>query len=372
MGRPALVEQTRLLSIVRHRGSTLIASAALQATMPMVQLLPAAAQPATNAHPAGGSVVEGSASISESANTTTINQASQRAAVNWQSFNVGSTQTITFAQPSSSAVALNRVIGPDPSQIAGHVDANGQVALVNQSGVTFYKGAQVNTAGLTVSAANVSDANFMAGRMVFDQAANPNAAVVNQGTITVRQAGLAALVAPQVANSGVINAHLGHVVLAGAKTATLDLNGDGLLSLDVSNQVTKTPVGATALVTNTGVIRADGGTVQLTARAADGVVQTLVQAGGKLGANTVGARTGMVMLHGVGGSIVVTGQLSATGSAPGTMGGSIEADGSGNVMVAATARIDASGEAGGGVVAVGTTLARARGGPFNHIGADSR
>ena len=84
----------------------------------------------------------------------------------------------------------------------------------------------------------------MAGELVFDQAANPNAAVVNQGTITVRQAGLAALVAPQVANSGVINAQLGHVVLAGAKTATLDLYGDGLVSLDVSNQVTKTPVGA--------------------------------------------------------------------------------------------------------------------------------
>ena len=71
--------------------------------------------------------------------------------------------------------------------------------------------------------------------MVFDQAANPNAAVVNQGTITIRQAGLAALVAPQVVNSGVITATLGHVVLAGAKTATLDLYGDGMLSLDVTN-----------------------------------------------------------------------------------------------------------------------------------------
>ena len=111
-------------------------------------------------------------------------------------------------------------------------------------------------------------------------------AVVNQGTITVKQAGLAALVAPQVANSGAITARLGHVVLAGAKTATLDLYGDGLLSLDVTNQVTQAPVGrdgkpVTALVTNSGVILADGGTVQLTARAADGLVQNLVQAGGK-------------------------------------------------------------------------------------------
>ena len=77
------------------------------------------------------------------------------------------------------------------------------------------------------------------------------------------------------------------ILLGGAQTATLDLYGDGLLSLDVTNQVTHMPVGpngkaAPALITNTGVIVADGGTVQLTARAADGVVQNLVQADGRL------------------------------------------------------------------------------------------
>ena len=163
----------------------------------------------------------GSASISYSAPaaTTTIDQASQRAAINWQSFNVGGQQTVSFVQPSASATALNRVHSPNPSQIAGKIDANGQVVLINQSGVIFYKGAQVNTAGLIVSAAGMSNANFMAGKMVFDKAAKPNAAIVNQGTLTVKQAGLAALVAPRVANSGVIDATLGHVVLAGAKTA---------------------------------------------------------------------------------------------------------------------------------------------------------
>ena len=152
-------------------------------------------------------------------------------------------------------MTLNRVTGPDPSQIAGRIEANGQIVLVNQSGVTFYKGAQVNANGLLVSAAGISNRNFMAGVMKFDQPAKPNARIENQGSITIKEAGLAALVAPQVANSGVINAKLGHVVLAGAKTATLDLYGDGLLSLDVSNQVTQTPVdkngnAATALVTN--------------------------------------------------------------------------------------------------------------------------
>ena len=145
--------------------------------------------------------------------------------------------------PSANAVALNRVTGPDPSQIAGRIDANGQIILVNQSGVNFYKGAQVNAAGVMVSAAGISNQNFMAGVMKFDQPGDPNARIDNQGSITVDQGGAAALVAPRVANSGTITARLGHVVLAGAKTATLDLYGDGLLSLDVSDQVTQAPVG---------------------------------------------------------------------------------------------------------------------------------
>lgn len=366
MGKARSENRIRLLSVLQPRRSALLMGTALQTGVSLLLVLPAEAQPAPNARPAGGVVAAGSAAISQSPSTTTITQASQRAAVNWQSFDVGSQQTVQFRQPSASAMTLNRVAGPDPSRIAGKIDANGQVVLVNQSGVTFYKGAQVNTTGLMVSAVGITNPNFMAGKMVFDQPGNPNAKISNAGTITVKQAGLAALVAPQVANSGVINARLGHVVLAGAKTATLDLYGDGLLSLDVSNQVTQAPVGpdgkaATALVTNTGVIAADGGTVQLTARAADGIVQTLVRSGGTMRAATVGSQTGTVALNGVGGSIEVVGQLSATGaSGP---GGAITVVADGAVTVGAGARVDASGRTGGGVVAIGTTLARARGGP---------
>ena len=351
---------------------SLLFGTALQTSLALTLALPAHAQPAPNARPTGGVVIGGSASISQTANNTAINQSSQRAAVNWQSFNVGSQQSVNFNQPSASAVTLNRVVGPDPSQIAGHINANGQVVLINQSGVTFYKGAQVNTNGLMVSAIGMSNQavqGFMAGgKVVLDQPGNPNAAVVNDGNITVRQAGLAALVAPQVANHGTITAALGHVVLAGAKTATLDLYGDGLLSLDVTNQVTQVPVGkdgkpAAALVTNTGVIIADGGTVQLTARAADGIVQNLVDAGGRIRAATMGEQTGTIALNGVGGSIIVEGQLSATGRQPGTTGGAIEVVTDQNVVVAGTAKLNASGTAGGGTVAIGTTLARASGGP---------
>jgi filamentous hemagglutinin family protein len=358
----------RLVGVAARKRSDLLISTALQATTILVLALPAAAQLAPNARPTGGAVVAGSAAIAQTGNNTTINQASQRAAIDWQSFNVGSKQAVTFNQPSVSAIALNRVIGPDPSQIAGKINANGQIVLVNQAGVTFYKGAQVNAQSLIVTSANVSNANFMAGNMAFDQAGNPNARVVNRGDITVKQAGLAALVAPRVANSGTINAQLGHVVLAGVKTATLDLYGDGLLALDVTNQVTTAPVGpggrnVTALVTNSGVIRADGGTVQLTAMAADGVLQNLVHAGGTIAANSVGSRTGTVTVAGIGGSVSVTGLVSASGQTADTMGGQVAVNATGNVILASTARVNASGTAGGGTVAIGTTLQRANGGP---------
>jgi filamentous hemagglutinin family protein len=330
---------------------------------------PAMAAPlAPNAMPSGGVVVGGSAAISQGASTTTINQASQRAAINWQSFDVGAQARVQFNQPNAAAVALNRVVGANPSRIAGRIDANGQLVLVNQDGVQFYRGAQVNTAGLIVSASGISTANFMAGRMVFDQPAHPGARIDNAGTLTVREAGLAALVAPAVANAGVINAKLGHVVLAGARTATLDLYGDGLMALDVGSQVREVPAGpdgrpVAALVTNTGTILAPGGTVELTARAVDGIVQNLVSAGGTIAAASVGGQAGTVVLSGVGGAIEVSGALLAQGVDPGTQGGRIKVLPSGTATLTSTARLDASGAAGGGTIAVGTTLRRAAGGP---------
>jgi filamentous hemagglutinin family protein len=328
----------------------------------------ALAQPAPNAHPMGGQVAAGQASISQSATTTTINQASQRAVVNWQSFNVGANQTVQFVQPATTSTTLNRVLSPDPSQIAGHITANGQIVLQNQSGVVFAKGAQVDAASLVVSAPGITDQNFMAGKMVFDVPAKPDAQIVNNGRITVKQSGLAALVAPQVANNGVISAKMGHVVLAGAQAETVDLYGDGMVSINVTGQVTQAPVGPdgrpdTALVTNSGVIAASGGTVELTARAVDGIVQTLVTAGGRISAHSVGGQTGKVVVSGIGGSVIVAGDISATGRAPGTTGGAIKVNASNGVTVAAGAHINASGAAGGGTVAIGTTLARARGGP---------
>jgi filamentous hemagglutinin family protein len=360
-------EAAKIVGQVRRNRRALLLTTALQTTAMLVLALPVMAQPAPNARPQGGAVVAGTATITQTATQTTIDQSTQRAAVNWQSFDVGGQQTVQFQQPNASSITLNRVTNGVASQIAGHVEANGQVVLVNQSGVVFTKGAVVDAQSVVVSAANISNRNFMAGQMAFNQPGNPNARIVNHGAITVKQSGLAALVAPVVANSGVISAKLGRVVLAGATTQTLDLYGDGLLSIDVTGAVKQAPKGrdgkpVTALVTNSGVIVADGGAVLLTARAADGILETLVDAGGRIQANSVGGKTGAIDLQVLGGSLRVDGAVLAQGRAAGAQGGQIEANATNTVTIAAGGRVSASGRAGGGTVAIGTTLARVKGG----------
>ena len=75
--------------------------------------------PNVSAAPTGGNVVGGSGSISQSNLTTTINQASQNLAVDWQSFNVNIDERVQFIQPNTSSIALNRILGNKGSVIQG-------------------------------------------------------------------------------------------------------------------------------------------------------------------------------------------------------------------------------------------------------------
>lgn len=114
----------------------------LLATVILGTLLPAA-HPALattlspNTLPSGGNIVSGSGSIATTGNALTVTQSSQRLIAEWQSYNIGSAASVTYLQPSSSAIALNRVLGVDPSVIMGRLNANGQVFLINAAGVTF-------------------------------------------------------------------------------------------------------------------------------------------------------------------------------------------------------------------------------------------
>ncbi|MDB5317028.1 MAG: filamentous hemagglutinin N-terminal protein, partial [Rhodospirillales bacterium] len=301
--------------------------------------------------PTGGQVVAGQAGIAQAGTQTTITQTTDRAAINWQGFNIGAGNTVQFQQPNAGSWTLNRVVGPDPSVIAGRITANGGVALVNQSGIVFTRGAQVDVGSLIATAPGITNENFMAGLMRFDQAARPGAQVRNDGRITVMDRGIAVLAGPRVTNTGEIRARLGRVVLAGAEAFTLDLAGDGLISIDITQAVRG---GGAEVVTNEGLIEANSGSVLLTASAAGDLVEGLVRNTGTIRANTEAGQIGQVALRGTGGGVEVAGRIEATGGSN-QLGGRIAVQSNHSVRIATGANLDASGGTGGGTVLVGTT-----------------
>jgi filamentous hemagglutinin family protein len=287
--------------------------------------------------PTGGVVAAGAAGMASTANTTTITQSTQNAVINWHSFGIAAGQTVQFLQPNSSAVALNRVLGSNPSAIFGNLTANGQVFLVNPGGVLFGSGASVNVGGLVASTLNISDANFMAGKYSFS---NPGSGtVVNQGTINA-DGGYVALLGTSVSNQGAISARLGTVALAAGQGVTLDLAGDNLLNVTVDQGAVN------ALVNNGGLIKADGGLVVMTTQGAGNLLSTVVNNTGVIRAQTISSNTGVIKLLGDMGSGTtnVSGTLDA--SAPnGGNGGFIETSAA-NVNIAASSQITTAAPAG--------------------------
>ncbi|HEX7899995.1 MAG TPA: filamentous hemagglutinin N-terminal domain-containing protein, partial [Planctomycetota bacterium] len=110
----------------------------------------------------GGQVIQGGATItSPSTTTTVIDQSTDRVIINWNGFSVGADSSVIFNQPGSTSVALNRVIGGNPSSILGSLSANGQIFLLNPNGIVFGQGSQVNVNGLVASTLSLADSDFM-------------------------------------------------------------------------------------------------------------------------------------------------------------------------------------------------------------------
>lgn len=304
--------------------------------------------------PTNGSVAAGSASISSpGAGTLNINQSSNQAIINWQSFSVGAGGTVNFNQPGASSATLNRVTGSTPSSIAGTINAPGTVILVNPNGIAFTKSGVVNTGSFAASTLDIKNEDFLAGRYKFSGNGS-SATVTNAGRINVSDGGFAALLGGRVANDGVITARLGKIGLASGEMVTLDMSGDGFVSVAVPSNQLGNIMDSTgkALVSNKGKIRADGGTVFLSAATASTLLRDAVNVPGSIRANSVGTHNGRIVISGgAGGRVKVSGRLAAKGKSSNTSGGRIDI--SGADIALASAKISASGQAGGGKIRIG-------------------
>jgi filamentous hemagglutinin family protein len=274
--------------------------------------------PLAHAGPTGGQVVSGKGSIAQSGTTTDIRQSSQNLSLNWLSFNIAPQETVNFLQPSATAIAVNRISGTNGSQILGHLDANGQVYLINPNGILFGKGAEVNVGGLVASTLDLNDTSFVGRARSFSGSAA--ASVVNQGTITASNGGYVALLGNHVGNQGVITARLGTVALGAGSAVTLTFRGNSLVHLQIDRSVLK------SVAENAGLLHADGGQVVMTAGAKDALLASVVNNTGVIEARTVENHGGTITLLGgmTAGAVKVGGTLDA--SAP---GGTISADGAG-------------------------------------------
>ena len=296
--------------------------------------------------PSGGIVAAGTAIISQpNARTLQINQSTQKAILNWQGFSIGGNETVNFRQPNASSVALNRVLSNQPSEIFGRLTATGQVFLVNPNGVFFSPSASVDVGGIVAATLNIRDADFLSGNYTFIRDGNAGG-VLNQGVINA-PGGYAALIGPKVANEGFISARMGSVALAAGNQVTLDMIGDGLINVTVNQAALQ------AAAANKGTIHADGGTVIMSARSADALLDTVINNEGVIRAASLVERNGSIYLDGgTAGIARVSGALDASGAAPGLTGGRVTVLGD-KVGLFGNARIDVSGDAGGGTALVG-------------------
>ncbi len=271
--------------------------------------------PITQAAPEGGNIVGGSGSINQSSLTTTINQNTSSLAIDWNSFNINSDEVVNFIQPSSSSIALNRILSSSGSQIHGQINANGQVVLVNPNGIFFGATSSVNVGGLIASGLDISPTDFMNGDYIFNEVIGTDGTVINSGLINASLGGNVTLLGKQVINEGVINAKLGAVNLAAGKEAVLTFDNQGLIGVRITKEILQEELGVDPAVLNSGEINANGGRVLLTASVSRDVFSEAVNHGDLQQASSVVVHEDGSFTLGGGADVVNSGMINVSAEA---------------------------------------------------------
>ncbi len=297
--------------------------------------------------PTGADIVAGQATISQAGNSLNVHASTSQAIVNWDSFSVGAGNIANFNLPDANSAILNRVTSANmPSTIAGMVNSNGHVYLVNPSGIVVSSSGMVNTNGFTASTFDIANSDFMAGGALTFADNGSSASIVNNGTINTG-AGGAHLIANQIANNGTITSSGGNITLSGGGSVTLD-NGVTYLqpSLDTLASGISPTVG---LIQNTGTIRATGA-------ATSGGEVYLVNPNGNI------LHDGTIVATKVAGTVPVPSatltsieEADGSRSEPATLGGRVQLEADA-ITLTQNSLIDARGMQGGGEVLVGGDL----------------
>lgn len=255
-----------------------------------------AAYASTQDLPQKDRVVFGDVNIEKTADKMTINQTSDKAQINWHSFNIGENKEVKFEQPNANAVAYNRVTGGNASQIQGKLTANGKVYLANPNGITITKGAEINVAGLLATTKDLEQISESGNSYQFTRKAKDGqelkeGQVLNQGKITAQD--FVVLNGDKVINEGEINVEKnavnnGKVYLSSDEDFTFTLP-DSVISVALEDNAVQ------GIVKNEGIIKA-GEITLLSAKGRKQALDSLVVNNGVLEATKVSNRKGKIML----------------------------------------------------------------------------
>jgi len=301
------------------------------------------------AAPQGGVIVGGQGSISNAPNVTNINQQTNSMVVDWSSFNVGAQESVNFNQPSSSAAALNRIYDQNPSQILGSINANGRVFLSNPNGMIFGQTATVNVGALIATGLTISKDNFMNGNYQFNSDGYTPGAIINRGILSAASGGSVSLIGGHVVNEGYIVADYGRIDLATGKQAILNFDGDGLINIQVSEDILTNLDGDESSINNTGNLQANAGKIILDAHVAKDVFTNAINNEGVITAHRIENSGGEIYLSS-NDSTLHSGEIDVYGE--GDSGGSVFILGD-EVTLAGNATVNASGQTAGGTVLIG-------------------
>jgi filamentous hemagglutinin family protein len=313
-----------------------------------------------HANPTGAKPVQGKVAFSRpDAKTLNITN-TPSAIINWQSFSIGKGETTRFIQQNAGSAVLNRVTGQVPSAIMGQLLSNGRVFLINRNGMVFGPNAVIDTAGFVASTLNMTDRDFLAGKLKFEGGPD-DGAIRNRGLIQARADGGVYLIASSIENSGIVRTEAGNVLLAAGRKLTISSLDVDHISFEIqapANDVVNlgkllTSGGAMGVfagtIRNHGTIEAQTaiadrqGNIKLVARG-----DAVIDASGRIAAS--GPRGGEIHVESETGSTLVSGSIEARGVQ--ARGGDVRLLGE-RVGLLDSGRVDVSGEQGGGSVLVG-------------------
>jgi filamentous hemagglutinin family protein len=233
-------------------------------------------------------VVNGTVSVTLGQDTV-IEQGSDRALLEWDTFGTTSSESIEFKQHLNSDIAINKVIGGQHSNLYGKLTANGTVYILNGNGITFHNGSETKVGSLLATTADALRENADGSYSFIGEGLG---SVTNEGAITISDGGFGVLIAPNVANYGKIQANLGQIELGSSNNFTIntvDLRGDGLIKYAASEEFLnelKRDCGPakdclpqepeSAGVTNGGLLLAPSGRISLTGNEVAGITAGVV------------------------------------------------------------------------------------------------